>query len=392
MCGGSLNSASGNSTMPGGTMTMNGGASQPMQTDQLQLTPQQAQQWWQQSGLQPNNSMVNYAQPYTQQPQAGLYTPQSAAFNNGMTSMKTDPTQDPTATQGVAPPSNTYATGSGSYTPSDIQQTGVNAAQQQNNANGIAPPPSNFARWQTYQPFTGLHQGYAPLQGQGPQFTGNTSGTGQAPGNGRLGGSPLPPMGTSPAPNGPAPTPGQGSGGAPRPSANGQLTPPGASGYPGSGVPVGGSASGYGASNLSNGNYSMQGFRFSDAQAQANPLLAQFNQLQDSGNPNDAYSTMLANPQAANLFQSAFAGSSNPATEHQIVNSFTAGGGPSYFGANGYNAAALQTQGHVDPRTGQFVQGTPLSSITNPAKARMYQKEQNAAGNAAKKGYGAISG
>lgn len=83
-----------------------------------------------------------YLQQLLQQ-QSGL---KSMPSGNGSLAAQAAPTSAP-----VNVPSFTSTLGNGqTFNPTNSLQSGINAAYNQNSANGIAVNPANFARWQNY--------------------------------------------------------------------------------------------------------------------------------------------------------------------------------------------------------------------------------------------------
>lgn len=240
--------------------------------------------------------------------------------------------------------------GGGTWSPTDIQQVGLNGAINASNANGIAVPPSNFARWSAYTGNNAINTKAPPLQpmggGGGSGVPGGNAGGGSG---GDLG------YGHFPAGNNPPP------------SIYGPLSPGG--NVPGTGIPNGGFTNptgnpanqslgalndfykgNVGNANLSNGQYSMDKFRFSDQNAQGNPQLAQFNALMNAGKTGDAYRSLFQNGGGgvgAQAFEAAFGAGNNPQLQGQIINSFSNGG-------NQVGGAAVQHRSDAYTPTGYW--------------------------------------
>ena len=100
-----------------------------------------------------------------------------------------------------------------------------------------------------------------------------------------------------------------------------------------------------------NGNYSLNGFRFNDASAASNPQLQQFNTLANSGNYNDAYSSLMSTGGGvgSNALKQAFAGSTDPNMVHTIINAYSPGGSNQLGNGNTYDANYQSAApGHFD--------------------------------------------
>lgn len=321
-------------------------------------------------------------------------------------------TATPAAPSVVSLPNSILGNGQ-TYTPTDWTQAAFQQAYNQNNANGIAVPPSNFARWSTYNPTvainrtvpalgsTGLATGGAQLGGTGGILTGN-GGLSNAGGGISTGGA----QGGGQVPGIPGATVSH--------SDPGSLTPAGYnSGFPAGGIgsptaPITGTynnanstlgylQNNYGNANQSNGNYTLKGFRFSDAMAQASPAAAQFNKLMNAGDISTAYSMLATGNQAGTqLLKSALQG--DPQFMGQIINTFAKGGTNAYFGKDVVgNYYAPLVGGQFDAQ-GNWVNGDPAlqalqMQYENGTLSRSdYNSAMRHAQNAAAKASGILGG
>lgn len=272
-------------------------------------------------------------------------------------------------------PSFTSTLGSGqTFNPTDNTMAGINQGYQNNAANGIAVPPSNFARWSTYSPNVNINKTVPALGTTGLATGGVQLGYGSAPGTTQIGGGTGIGGGTQGGTQGGGQVPGVPNGTVSH-SAPGSLVPAGYnSGFPAGGIgsptaPITGTyntandllgylQNNYGQANQGNGNYTLQGFRFSDAMAKATPAAAQFNALMNKGDYNTAYSMLATGNQAGTqLLKSALQG--DPQFMGQIINTFAKGGTNSYFGPQ-YSSDfyAPQVGGQFDAQ-GNWVNGDP---------------------------------